>query len=370
MEPPKSFAADDVRDAKADLLNAVRRFTPDQALENTVRGQYGPGRQADGKECPAYRNEPGVSPQSNTETFAAMRLFIDNERWQNVPIYLRSGKALWKRGTEIVVQFRRPSANLFSKNPSANRLVFHIQPDQAIETLLQAKTPGPQMNLQPVTMRFGYSESFKAARGTGYEIMLFSCMCGDQTLFSRSDLVESAWSIAQPMLDSWANTPATDFPNYPAGTWGPKAAFDLLANDGRRWFEVVNRETLDRVPLFHGGDPLLLNQVSMALRPRAASVGDIVVREGDPAQEMFVICRGELEAINANGEVLRVMKEGDCFGEIALLHSEKRTATVRAKTACDLFTIDRSHFNQILYDHEQFARAVRQVAKERYGKEV
>ncbi len=370
MEAPKSFAADDVRDAKADLLNAVRRFNADEAMKNSIRGQYGPGRKTDGKDSPAYREELGVDRCSTTETFAALRLFIDNERWQGVPVYLRSGKALWKRGTEIVVQFKRPTANLFGKNPPANRLIFHIQPDQAIETLLQAKTPGPLMQLQPVNMRFGYGESFRASRGTGYEIMLFNCMCGDQTLFSRSDLVESAWAIAQPILDAWAATTPIDFPNYPAGTWGPKAAYDLLANEGRRWFEVVNREILDRVPLFHGGDPLLLNQVSMAMRPRAAAAGDTIVREGEPGQEMFIICRGELEAVNSRGEVLREMKEGDCFGEIALLLSEKRTATVRAKTACDLFTIDRTHFAQVLNDHEQFAKAVRQVAKERYGRVV
>jgi len=370
MEPPKSFAADDVRDAKAQLLDAVRRFSPEQALQNTVRGQYGPGRKADGGECPSYRNEPGVNPQSTTETFAAARLFIDNPRWQGVPIYLRSGKAMWKRGTEIVVQFKRPSANLFGKNPPANRLIFHIQPDQAIETLLQAKTPGPQMLLQPVNMRFGYGDVFRAARGTGYEVMLYNCMNGDATLFSRSDLVASAWAIAQPILDAWAAAPAIDFPNYAAGTWGPKAAFDLLANDGRHWFEVVNRETLEQVPLFHGGDPLMLSQVSMALQPRAAAAGDIIVKEGEPGHEMFVICRGELEAFNDKGEVLRMMKAGECFGEIALLLSEKRTATVRAKTACDLLVLGQAHFAQILRDHEQIAKAVRQVARERYGKVV
>ncbi len=194
MEPPNSFAADDVRDAKARLLQAVRHYSPVEALANSVRGQYGKGRQADGKECPAYRAEPGVNPQSNTETFAALRLHIDNPRWQGVPIYLRSGKALWKRGTEVVVQFKRPTAHLFpgAQRPAANRLIFHIQPDQAIETLLQAKTPGPRMRLQPVNMRFGYGDMFKASRGTGYEVMLYSCMMGDPTLFSRTDFVEAA----------------------------------------------------------------------------------------------------------------------------------------------------------------------------------
>ena len=139
---------------------------------------------------------------------------------------------------------------------SSNRLIFHIQPDQAIETNFQAKTPGPLMKLQPVNMRFSYGESFKAARGTGYEVMIYSCMTGDATLFSRTDLVESAWRIAQPILDAWAAHPPEDFPNYAAGSWGPRSAYDLIGRDGRRWYEVIDRETLERVPLFRGGDPL------------------------------------------------------------------------------------------------------------------
>ena len=209
-----------------------------------------PGKKADGSVCPAYRQESDVNPQSDTETFAALRLFIDNWRWEGVPIYLRSGKALWKRGTEIVVKFKKAPAELFRGTPvtrlSANRLIFHIQPDQGIESFFQAKTPGPVMQLQPVNMRFNYGEAFRAARGTGYEVMIYSCMMGDPTLFSRTDLVETAWRIAQPMLDAWAATPAVEFPNYPAGSWGPWAAHDLIEQDDRRWFEVINRETLER----------------------------------------------------------------------------------------------------------------------------
>jgi glucose-6-phosphate 1-dehydrogenase len=371
MEPPASFAADAIRDRKAQVLAAVRRYSAEEVLANSVRGQYGPGRKADGSDAVAYRAEPGVGPDSVTETFAALRLFIDTPRWQGVPFYLRSGKALWKRGTEVVVQFRRPPGSLFAsagRRPPANRLVFHVQPDQAIESLLQAKRPGPAMRLQPVNMRFGYGESFRASRGTGYEVMLYSAMTGDATLFSRTDLLEAAWGAAQPVLDAWAANPPADFPNYEAGSWGPKAASELLERDGRRWFEVVNRETLERVPLFRGGDPLLLSQVSMALRPRAVSAGETIVAEGDPGSEMFLISRGEVEAIDSAGRVLGVLREGGCFGEVALLIAGRRTATVRAVTSCDLFTLDRSDFTRILQDHSQFAAAIEAVARERYGR--
>ncbi len=198
--------------------------------------------------------------------------------------------------------------------------------------------------------------------------MLYSCMVGDPTLFSRTDLVETAWRIAQPVLDAWNVAPADDFPNYPAGTWGPWAAHDLIEKDGRRWFEVVNRETLERAPLFRGGDPMFLSQVGIALRPRAASVGEIIIRKGDPGTEMFLICRGEVEVVDGNGQVKAVLRDGDCFGEVALVFSELRTATVRAKTLCDLFVLDKADFSRILQDHPQFAAAIREVARERYAK--
>src|SRR5262249_29025635 len=155
------------------------------------------------------------------------RLYIDNWRWEGVPIYLRSGKALWKRSTELVVQFKKAPVAQFKGTSvnklAANRLIFHIQPDQGIELFFQAKTPGMQMQLQPVHMTFNYGEAFRAARGTGSEVMIYRCILGDQTLFSRTDLVEAAWGIAQPILDAWAAHPPVDFPNYPAGGWGPRA---------------------------------------------------------------------------------------------------------------------------------------------------
>jgi glucose-6-phosphate 1-dehydrogenase len=373
MEPPKSFAADDIRDEKAKVLKAVRHYKPDDVLKNVVRGQYGAGKKADGEMCPDYRNEPNVNPKSNTETYAALRLFIDNDRWQDVPIYLRSGKALWKRGTEVVVQFKKCAGEIFCNTDaklSSNRLIFYIQPDQVIESIFQAKIPGPVMQLQPVNMRFSYGEAFKASRGTGYEVMIYSCATGDPTLFSRTDLVESAWRIAQPILDTWATHAPTDFPNYAAGSWGPKAAYDLIERDGRRWFEAVTRETLERIPLFKGGDPLLLNQVSMALRPEAVAKGETIITKGEIGSEMYLLCRGEAEVTDDKGKVIATLREGDCFGELALLLSEPRTATVRAKTLCDLFLLDKTDFCRILRDHQQFAQAIKQIAMERYNKAV
>jgi glucose-6-phosphate 1-dehydrogenase len=374
MEPPGSFSADDIRNEKAKVLKAVRLYGSAEALTNTVRGQYGPGKKADGKACPAYRQEPDVNPQSNTETFAAARLFIDNWRWDGVPIYLRSGKALWKRGTEVVVQFKKAPEVLFRGTAvpklNANRLVFHIQPDQVIEAIFQAKTPGPVMQLQSVNMRFSYGEAFRASRGTGYEVMVYSCMTGDPTLFSRTDLVETSWRIAQPILEAWAAHAPADFPNYAAGTWGPLAAYDLIERDGRRWFEVIDRETLERVPLFRGGDPLLLSQVSMAVRPRAAAPEEEIVKKGEVGSEMYLICRGEVEVLDGGGRVLATLREGDCFGEMALLLSEPRNATVRAKTLCDLFVLEKADFCRILRDHQQFAHAIKEVARARYNKTV
>jgi glucose-6-phosphate 1-dehydrogenase len=372
MEPPISFSADDIRNEKAKVLKAVRVYSTEDALRNSVRGQYGPGKKADGSSCPAYRKEPDVNPESQTDTFAALRLFIDDWRWEGVPIYLRSGKALWKRGTDIVVQFKKAPSVLFRgtsvQKLAANRLIFHIQPDQGVESLFSAKTPGPTMQLQSVNMRFNYGESFHASRGTGYEVMIFSCMCGDPTLFSRTDLVETAWRIAQPFLDAWKAHPATDFPNYAAGTWGPKAAYDLIERDGRRWYEVVTRDGLERVPLFKGGDPLFLNSIIMSLRPKAASPGQIIIKKGDPGAEMYLICRGEVEILDGDGQVKAVLRDGDCFGEVALLLAEPRTATVRAKTLCDLFTLEKTDFARILHEQPKFAETIKKIAMERYNR--
>jgi len=371
MEPPASFRADAIRNEKAKLLESVRIPKPEEVLRDMVRGQYGPGRKEDGTAAVGYREEPNVDPQSRTETFAALKLYVDNWRWEGVPIYLRSGKSLWKRGTEIVVQFRQAPAAAFRETPAAgraeaNRLIFHIQPDQGVELRLQAKAPGPALHLQKVNMRFDYQESFEAQRTTGYEVLLYNCMSGDATLFSRTDLVESAWRLAQPILDTWAETAPADLPTYPAGSWGPRAAYDLLARDGRRWVEVVNRGTLAKVPLLQKGDPVFLHQLALALRPVVCAAGDWVIRQGEVGSEMYFLCRGQVEAVDSQGKLLNVLGPGDYFGELGLLLARPRTASVRAVTSCDLFVLDRADFQRALRDYPQLAATMHEVARERY----
>jgi glucose-6-phosphate 1-dehydrogenase len=372
METPGSFASDAIRNEKAKLLQAVRVYTPEEVAKNVVRGQYGPKVDDAGKVTkPGYRQETDVNPESKTETYAAARLRIDNWRWEGVPIYLRSGKALWKRGTEIVVEFKKAPIAQFRNTAvrylGANRLIFHIQPYQGIEVQFHAKIPGPTMQLQPVHMRFGYGDAFKASRYTGYEVMIYSCSRGDATLFSRGDLVEAAWRVAQPIMDHWTATPASDFPNYARGGWGPKSAAELVERDGRRWHEVVTEEVLGKVALFKSGEPLFLSQVALALRPQQAAAGDTIIQKGEMGREMYLLARGEVEVLDDAGKAVKTLKDGDFFGEIAILHSTPRTATVKAKTSCDLFVLEKSDFQRILHDHPQFAQGVAAVAKERYN---
>jgi glucose-6-phosphate 1-dehydrogenase len=371
MEPPASFAADAIRNEKAKLLNSVRIFKPEEVPKNFVRGQYGETQHLDGTVKPGYRDTPNVNPQSNTETFAAGKLYIDNWRWEGVPIYLRSGKALWKRGTEIVVEFKKAPIALFQNTPvesvSSNRLIFNIQPVQGIELLFQAKVPGPLLGLQKVDMRFSYGDAFNVSRYTGYEVMIYSCTNGDATLFSRGDLVEEAWKIAQPILDYWKDNVAHEFPNYTRGSWGPKEASELLKRDGRHWYEVATSEILERLPLFKDADALLLNTLMMALRPVTASAREVIIHKGELTKDLYLICHGEVEVIGGNGQVIETLRDGDIFGEISLLISTTRTATVKAKTQTDLFVLGRNDFNRILRDHPQFAETVMNVAKDRYS---
>lgn len=370
MEPPISFAPEAVRNEKSKVLEAIRIMDAAAVRENTVRGQYGPGRGPDGAAAPGYREEPSVPPQSTTETFAAMKLYIDNWRWHGVPIYLRSGKRLWKRGTEIVVQLKSPPDVVFRgtavESLEPNRLIFHIQPDQGIELRFQAKTPGPEMSLQKVNMRFDYSQAFTAARATGYEVLLYNCMNGDATLFSRTDLVETAWRIAQPLLDSWTSEPA-GFPNYTSGTWGPKSAFELIERDGRKWVEILNRETLEKVPLFQGADAALLASLIMALKPVVFQPGEIVIRQGEIGRELYLISRGEVEVIDESGGVRATLGEGNFFGELGLLLSEPRNATIRAASYCDFFVLDKSDFMRVVRDRPRFLKTIMEIAQTRYN---
>jgi len=241
MEPPISFDADEVRNKQAEILHAIQPLTPEEVLTNAVRGQYGSG-EVNGKELSGYREEPDVNPQSNTETFVALKLLVDNWRWAGVPFYLRTGKSLAKRATEIVVQFRRTPFVLFRnttvKNIETSRMVIHIQPDEGISLSFGAKVPGSVMRLGLVNMDFDYDTYFGTEHSTGYERLLRDCMSGDATLFQRADMVEAGWSVIQPILDVWHALPARNFPNYAAGSWGPAEADELLARDGRTWRRI------------------------------------------------------------------------------------------------------------------------------------
>jgi glucose-6-phosphate 1-dehydrogenase len=238
MEPPISFDADEVRNKQAEVLHAIQPFDPEEVLTCMVRGQYAEGN-VGGERVPGYRSEPDVAHTSNTETFVALKLQIDNWRWAGVPFYLRTGKRLAQRETEIVIQFRRTPFVLFRnttvRNLETNRLVIHIQPDEGISLSFGAKVPGSVMKLGLVNMDFDYSTYFGSEHSTGYERLLRDCMVGDATLFQRADMVEAGWSVIQPILDVWHALPARDFPNYASGSWGPPEAADLLERDGREW---------------------------------------------------------------------------------------------------------------------------------------
>jgi glucose-6-phosphate 1-dehydrogenase len=239
MEPPVSFDADVVRDEQAKILKSIQPMTPEEVLTRTVRGQYGESVNGHGKKMAGYRTEPQVSPTSRTETFVAMKLLIDNWRWADVPFYLRTGKRLPKRVTEIAIQFKRAPFVLFRNTPveklTPNRLVMHLQPDEGISLSFGAKIPGPIVQIGNVNMDFHYHDYFGTTASTGYERLLHDCMVGDATLFQRSDMVEASWNIVAPVQDVWDALPPRKFPNYAAGTWGPKEAEDLLENDKRHW---------------------------------------------------------------------------------------------------------------------------------------
>ena len=242
MEPPISFEADAVRDEQAKLLRAIQPPPSEEVLRRTVRGQYSDG--ALGSErVPGYRSESNVAPESSTETFVAMKLVIDNWRWADVPFYIRTGKRLEKRVTEIAIQFRRAPFVLFRSTPverlRTNRLVLHLQPEEGISLHFGAKVPGPIMNVGEVDMDFCYQDYFGKTSSTGYERLLYDCMIGDATLFQRADMVEAGWGIITPVLDVWKALPPRSFPNYASGSWGPKEADELLQRDGREWRSIA-----------------------------------------------------------------------------------------------------------------------------------
>jgi len=239
MEPPISFAADAVRNEKGKIFQAINPIEPDEVLEEAVRGQYGAGTMPDGSTLEAYRSAEKVDPGSATETYVALKLKIDNWRWADVPFYLRTGKAMPTRYSEIAIQFKKVPLTLFAdtsvESLAPNTLVLRIQPDEGIALSFNAKIPGPTVKIGDVGMDFCNTDYFDATPTTGYETLLYDCMRGDAGLFQRGDNAEAAWSVVDPILDVWSALPPRDFPNYAAGTWGPEAAGAMLRLDGRRW---------------------------------------------------------------------------------------------------------------------------------------
>lgn len=237
MEPPSSMKADAIRDEKVKVMEAVRPFPLDQIDKYAIRGQYGPGY-IDGAEVRGYRQEENVSPTSSVETYVALQLFIDNWRWTGVPFYLRAGKRLPKRATEIAIAFKEAPGFLFDSNGSKispNILVIRIQPDEGISLKMNCKVPGLNSPIQPVKMDFRYGSFFGTSPPEAYERLICDCIAGDSTLFARVDEVLASWRLITPILEQWQSTPAKDFPNYPAGTWGPVEADRMLARAGHMW---------------------------------------------------------------------------------------------------------------------------------------
>lgn len=242
MEPMVSFKADEIRNKKVDVLHAIRPIAHDEVPHLAVRGQYGRGT-IQGKKMRGYRQEGDVKPGSVTETFTALKLFVDNWRWQGVPFYLRTGKCMPRQVSEVVIQFRMVPHHSFPAesgrdwNPS--RLVLSIQPQEGIVLEFQAKYPGPKMLLRPVEMRFSYQDSFATPSPYAYETLLLDIMKNDPTLFMRADQIEAAWKVLMPVLEVWAKSKPRNFPNYAAGSWGPKAADELVSQEGHMWRPIV-----------------------------------------------------------------------------------------------------------------------------------
>lgn len=254
MEPPVSLDAEDLRNKKADVLKAVRPLTKTDIAKNVIRGQYGEGK-INGRKQPAYRREKNVNPGSNTDTYVALKLFVDNWRWQNVPFYLRTGKCMEKTTSLIVIQFKQVPHNLFGKKIIAdsrpNQLIISIQPEMEISLLFHAKEPGVQLHIKPVEMDFTYKENYDTPIPEAYETLLLEVLEGDASLFMRADQVEEAWKVVTPILETWKKEPAPRFPNYEPGSWGPKAAANMIRQGGCDWTllpeNVIMKNTIKKI---------------------------------------------------------------------------------------------------------------------------
>jgi len=237
MESPSSLSSDPIRDEKTKLLHSIQMINSAVVPQFIVRGQYGHGV-IDSKNVPGYRSEKDVSPQSTTETFVAMKLFINNFRWLNVPFYLRTGKRLQEHTSNIIIKFKSPPTELFGKDIQSvcpNLLYINIQPNEGISLRIGAKIPGMNLRVSQVDMNFKYRDFFDMKAQTGYEVLLYDCMNGEHMSFQTADMIEASWALVQPILDNWANSNLSNFPTYKAGTWGPKEADELLQRDGRQW---------------------------------------------------------------------------------------------------------------------------------------
>jgi glucose-6-phosphate 1-dehydrogenase len=235
MEPTASFRAASVRDERSKLLRSIRPMAPDEIRVNSVPGQYGPAR-VGGEDLPGFRQEPGVDAQSRTDTYAAATFFVENWRWAGVPFYMRTGKRLPKRVTEIAVQFNPAPLTLFDGGAEStpNLLILRIQPEEGISLKFLSKRPGAGVELRPVSMDFNYGSSFGERSPSAYETLLLDAIVGDATLYTRQDMVEASWAVVEPIQNMWRET-AFDFPNYAAGTWGPAASDQMLARRGHVW---------------------------------------------------------------------------------------------------------------------------------------
>jgi glucose-6-phosphate 1-dehydrogenase len=239
MEPSASFRAQSVRDERSKLLRSIRPMPPDEIRRNTVAGQYGPAS-IGGNAVPGFREEPGVDARSRTDTYAALTFFIENWRWAGVPFYVRTGKRLPKRVTEIAIQFNPAPLAIFEDEAGdgngPNLLIVRIQPEEGISLKFLSKRPGTGMKLRPVSMDFNYGSSFGERSPSAYETLLLDAIAGDPTLYTRQDMVEASWAVVEPIQNVW-RVSAVDFPNYPAGSWGPPAADEMLARRGHAWRE-------------------------------------------------------------------------------------------------------------------------------------
>ncbi len=236
MEPPSAFRAESVRVEKLKVLDSLRPVEPEAVSQRVVRGQYGRGRFL-GEELPAYREEPGVAPDSATETFVALKMFIDNWRWAGVPFYIRTGKRLPRKVSEVSIHFKQVPHALFGRSgpPGANMLALRIQPDEGISLLFEAKVPGVKVRLRPVKMSFDYGGSFGGPLPDAYERLLLDAVSGDKTLFIHEEEAYRSWEFLEGIMEGWRREGPPPFPNYAAGTWGPQEAEELLARDGRKW---------------------------------------------------------------------------------------------------------------------------------------